>query len=59
MNQYFTELHDCSAGNVKLELDLSHYATKAYLKRATDIDTSTLTSKTGLTNLKTKLITWM
>ena len=34
--------------NVKIKLDLSNYARKAYLKGATGIDTSTLASKGGL-----------
>ena len=44
-----------SGGNVSTELDLSHYATKAKLKRGTDTDTFTLASKTNFTDLKTKV----
>ena len=54
MSQYFPEPYERSNGNVKAELDLSNYATKADLKGATGIDTSTLPSKTNLTSLKTK-----
>ena len=36
--------------NVKVELDLSNYATKADLKNATDIDTSDFAKKTDLSN---------
>ena len=55
MNQYFPELHARYGGNVKLKLDLSNYATKAYLKIATGSDTFMLTSKTDLTSVKTKV----
>ena len=55
MNQYVPETFDRSGENVKVELDLSNYATKPDLKGATCIDTSTLASKTDLVSLKTKL----
>ena len=55
MNQYVPETFDLSGENVKVELDLSNYATKADLKGATCIDTSTLASETDLVSLKTKL----
>ena len=55
MSQYFSEPQDWSGGNVKVELHLCDYATKADLKGATGIDTFTLVSKTYLANLKTKL----
>ena len=38
--------------NVKFELDLSNYATKADLKNGTEIDTVDFTKKTDLANLK-------
>ena len=44
-NQYFPEPY---------EFDLSNYATKAGLKGAIDIDTSTLASETDLASFKTK-----
>ena len=47
--------HEHSSGNVKVELGLSNYATKADLKAAAGIDTSTLRSKTDLAGVKTKL----
>ena len=37
---------------VKVELDLSSYATKADLKNATGVDTSRFAKKVGLANLK-------
>ena len=39
MNEYFTE-SKALEGRVKVELDLSNYATKADLKNATGVDTS-------------------
>ena len=41
--------------NVKVELDLFNYATKADLKNATGIDTSDFAKKTDLANLKSDL----
>ena len=55
MSQYFHETSEHSDGNVKVELSVSNYTTKANMKRATSIDTSTLASKTELTGLKTKV----
>ena len=37
---------------MKVELDLSNYATKTDLKEATGIDTSNLAAKSGLASLK-------
>ena len=37
---------------MKVELDLSNYATKANLKNATGVDTSDFAEKTDLTNVK-------
>ena len=55
MSQYFPQLKKCYCGNVKVELDLSKYATKAGLKRAKGIAISTLVSKTDLISFKTKV----
>ena len=38
--------------NIKVELHLSNYATKADLKNATGVDTSDFAKKTDLANLK-------
>ena len=38
--------------NVKVELDLSNYATKTDLKNATGVDTSSFAKKADLANLK-------
>ena len=51
MSEYFSELKS-SAGRVKVELDLSNYATKTNLKNARVVDTSKFTSKVDLSNLK-------
>ena len=41
MSEYFPE-PTSSGGRVKVELDLSNYATKADWKSATDVDTTNL-----------------
>ena len=51
MSEYFPEPKSLG-GKVKVELDLSNYATKADLKNATGIDTSKFAEKVDLTNLK-------
>ena len=45
MSQYFPKPLERSDGNLKVELDLSNYATKADLKGATAVDTSNLLAK--------------
>ena len=44
MSEYFPELTS-SGGRVKVELDLSNYATKADLKNETGVDTLNFTEK--------------
>ena len=51
MSEYFPEPKSLG-GNVKVELDLSYYATKADLKKATGVDKSDSAKKTDLSNLK-------
>ena len=51
MSEYFPEPKSLRT-NVKFELGLSNYATKANLKTATKVDTSDLPKKTDLTHLK-------
>ena len=41
-----------SGGRVKIELDLSNYATKTDLKKATEVDTSSFAKNIDLANLK-------
>ena len=50
MSEYFPESKS-SRGRVKVELDLSNYATKADLKNAT-VDTSKFAKKVDLANFK-------
>ena len=44
-----------SSSNVKVELDLTNYATKTDLKNITHVDASSLASKTNLAALKTEV----
>ena len=50
MTDYFPERK--SLGKVKVALDLSNYATKADLKNATGVDTSSVAKKIYLADLK-------
>ena len=54
MSEYFPEPKS-SGGRVKVELDLSNYATKADLKNATGVDTSKFAKKIDLANLKSNV----
>ena len=51
MNEYFPGPKSLG-GRVKVELDLSNYATKADLKNETGVDTSNFAKKVDLANLK-------
>ena len=44
-----------SSNNIKVELDLTNYATKADLKNITHVDESSFASKTNLAALKTEV----
>ena len=48
-------LYKSSSKNVKVELDLTNYATKNDLKNTTDVDVSSFASKTNLAALKTEV----
>ena len=52
MNQYFLSYNN-SSGNIKVELDLSNYTTKDYVKNITHVDVSSYATKTNLAALKT------
>ena len=54
MSQYFPPYRS-SGGNIKVELDLSSYATKNDLENVTHVDVSSFASKTNLANLKTEV----
>ena len=53
-SQYFPPYENFSQ-NVKVELDLSSYATKKYIKDITHLDTSSYALKTNLAALKTEV----
>ena len=48
-------LYKSSSNNVKVELDLTNYATKADLKNITHVDVSSFASKSNLAALKTEV----
>ena len=52
MSQYFPNPYERSRGNVKVELDLSIYATKSDFKKAAGVDTSNFAKKADLGSLK-------
>ena len=54
MSQYYPP-YKSSSSNIKVELDLTSYATKNDLNNITHVDTSSFASKTNLTALKTKV----
>ena len=54
MSEYFPEPKS-SGEKVKVELDLSNYATKANLKNETGVDTSKFAEKVDLANVKSKV----
>ena len=54
MSEYFPKPKSLGA-NMKVELDLSNYATKADFKNATGVDTSDFAKKTDLAYLKSNV----
>ena len=54
MSEYFPD-PKLSGGSVKVELDLSNYATKTDLKNATVVDTSSFAKSVDLANSKSDL----
>ena len=54
MSNYFPPYNN-SGENIKVELDLSNYATKDDVKNITHIDTSSYALKTNLANLKAEV----
>ena len=54
MSNYFPPYNN-SSKNIKVELDLSKYATKTDLKNITHVDVSNYASKTNLAALKTEV----
>ena len=53
-SKYFPETKS-SGGKLKVELDLSNYATKTNLKNATGVDTWNFSKKLDLANLKSNI----
>ena len=49
---YISEPYTPSKRKIKVQLDLSYYATKSYLKNTKGVDTSDFTKKIGLAILK-------
>ena len=54
MSQYFPAYNN-SSKNIKVELDLSNYATKDDVKNITHVDVSIYATKTNLAALKTEV----
>ena len=54
MSEYFPKPNSLGA-NVKVELDLSNYATKSDLKNATGVDTSKFAKNVDLASLKSNV----
>ena len=54
MSQYFPPYRS-SGRDIKVELDLSNYATKTDLKIVTHVDVSSFVSKTNLASLKSEV----
>ena len=54
MSEYFPKPFS-DYENIKINVDLSNYATKADIKNITHVDTSTFALKTNLANLKTEV----
>ena len=55
MSQYFPKPYEAFGEHINLKADLSKYATKTDLKKATGIDTSNLALKSNLAKLKTEV----
>ena len=55
MSQYFPKPYNRFGGNLKVELDLSNYATRTDLKGATGTDKSNLALKSNLAKLKAEV----
>ena len=54
MSQYFP-IPSCHKENIKVEIDLSNYATKKDINDITHVDTSNFALKTNLSSLKTEV----
>ena len=55
MRKYFAEPYEPFGGDISVTVDLSNYATKAYIKNISHVDTSSFELKANLANLKTEV----
>ena len=55
MSQYFPKPYEPFGGDINVKVDLSNYATKTDIKNISHVDTSSLTLKINLANLKTEV----
>ena len=55
MSPYFPKPFRSFGGNINVKVDLSNYATIAYLKNVKHADTSSFALKTNLASLKTEV----
>ena len=53
-SQYFPP-YESSSKNIKVQLDLTNYATKDYVKNITHVDVSSYATKTNLAALKSEV----
>ena len=55
MSQYFPKPYEPFGGDINVKVDLSNYATKAYIKNISHVDTSRFAIKSNLASLKTEV----
>ena len=55
MIQYFLKPHDPFLGNIKVKVNLSNYATKADLKKVSQVDISSFALKSNWASLKAEV----
>ena len=55
MSKRYPEPYEPFGGDISVTVDLSNYATKAYIKNISHVDTSSFELKTNLANLKTEV----
>ena len=53
MNQYFPKSYESFGGDINVKADFSSYATKAYIRNISHVDTSSFALKSNSTSLKT------
>ena len=55
MSQYFPKPYEPFGGEIKVNVDLSNYATKTDLKNSSHVDVSSFALKSNLASLKTEV----